>query len=144
MTGQLEIAEEATKVNDMEAASNVMTRCLMRPRTIAVCTANLLATAVCRQTTAKPPAEIRAGHQVGSRVPANMLAELNGSLQELASKVSPAVVQIEVTRFGPAQDEDRKDMVVMVRQHAIGNGVTVDLLCCRIPTARFVTKLALS
>ena len=73
-----------------------------------------------------------------------MLAQLNGSLQELASKVSLAVVQIEVTRFGPAQDEDRKDTVVMLRQHAIGTGVIVDLLCCRIRTARFITKLALS
>jgi hypothetical protein len=82
-------------------------------------TAHLLATAVCQQTTAKPPAEIRAGHQVVSRVPANMLAELNGSLQELARQGSPAVVQIEVTRFGPAQDEDRKDTVVMVRQHEV-------------------------
>jgi DNA-binding NtrC family response regulator len=48
-----------------------------------------------------------------------MLAELNGSLQELARQGSPAVVQIEVTRFGPAQDEDRKDTVVMVRQHEV-------------------------
>jgi transcriptional regulator with PAS, ATPase and Fis domain len=91
----------------------------MRPPTIAVCTKNLLATAVRQQTTAKPPAEIHAGHQVVSRVPANMLAEFNGSLQELASKVSPAVVQIEVTRFGPAHDEDRKDSVVMVHQHEL-------------------------
>lgn len=112
MTGQLEIAEEATKVNDMEATSNVMTRCV-------VCTANLLATAVCKQTTAKP-----AGGDP-CRTPGGFLRarKYAGGAQWLVAGTcrqgSPALVQIEVTRFGPAQDEDRKDTVVMVRQHKV-------------------------
>jgi serine protease Do len=59
-------------------------------------------------------------------MPADILAELSGSLQTLASKVSPAVVQIEVTGFGPAEDSGRKDTALIVRQHAIGAGVIVD------------------
>jgi serine protease Do len=55
-----------------------------------------------------------------------MLAQLSGSLQELASKVSPAVVQIQVTGFGPVEEGDRKQTALIVRQHAIGAGVIVD------------------
>jgi serine protease Do len=61
-----------------------------------------------------------------SRVPANMLAQLSGCLQQLARKVSPAVVQIEVTAIGPAEERGRGDTAVMVRQRAIGAGVIVD------------------
>jgi serine protease Do len=101
-----------------------MKRYLMRPLMTAVCVATLLASGVCQQPSAKP-AEVRGGHQVVSRVPADMLAQLSGSLEQLASKVSPAVVQIEVTGFGPAEQGDRKDTALIVRQHAIGAGVIV-------------------
>jgi serine protease Do len=55
-----------------------------------------------------------------------MLGQLNDSLQRLARKVSPAVVQIEVTSFGSAGVGDRADASVIVRQHEIGAGVIVD------------------
>jgi serine protease Do len=54
------------------------------------------------------------------------LAQLSGSLQQLASKVSPAVVQIEVSGFGLLQDGDRKQTALIVRHHAVGAGVIVD------------------
>jgi serine protease Do len=73
-----------------------------------------------------PEAEVRGGQQVASRISVDMLAQLSGSLQQLASKVSPAVVQIEVTGFGPAVESDRKQTALIVRQHAIGAGVIVD------------------
>jgi S1-C subfamily serine protease len=64
---------------------------------------------------------------VGLRPPANVLAQLNDSLERLASTVAPAVVQIEAMRFGPADDADRKTAAAtIVRQHAIGAGVVVD------------------
>ncbi len=69
---------------------------------------------------------MRAGHQVVSRVPADMLGQLSDSLDQLASKVSPAVVQIEVSGFGLADRGDRKDAALIVRQHGIGAGVIVD------------------
>ena len=103
-----------------------MNRYLLRPLMIALCSATLLTSGVCQEPTAKPATEVRGGNQVVSRVPADMLAQLSGSLQELASKVSPAVVQIEVAGFGPAAEGDRKQTALIVRQHAIGAGVIVD------------------
>ena len=103
-----------------------MTRCLIRPVMIAVCAATLVPNGVCQQIAAKPAPEARADHQVFSRVPADRLAELSGSLQRLASKVSPAVVQIEVSRFGLSEEGERKNTTLIVRQHAIGTGVIVD------------------
>jgi serine protease Do len=55
-----------------------------------------------------------------------MLAQLSGSLQQLASEVSPGVVQIEVSGFGRAEGPDRRDTALIVRQHATGAGVIVD------------------
>jgi serine protease Do len=54
------------------------------------------------------------------------LAELNSGLQGLAAKVSPAVVQILVTGYGPLKEEDRSQTALIVRQHAVGSGVVVD------------------
>ena len=61
-----------------------------------------------------------------SRVPTATLAQLSGELQQLASKVSPAVVQIEVSGFGAAEESGRKDTALIVRQRAIGAGFIVD------------------
>ena len=55
-----------------------------------------------------------------------MLAQLNGALESLAAKVSPAVVQILVTGYGPLREEDRSQTAFIVRQHAVGSGVIVD------------------
>jgi len=54
------------------------------------------------------------------------LAQLNNDLEALAAKVSPAVVQILVTGFGPLRDEDKTQTALIVRQHAVGSGVIVD------------------
>jgi serine protease Do len=57
----------------------------------------------------------------------NVLVELNTALQSLAAKVSPAVVQILVTGYGPLREEqDRSETALIVRQHALGSGVIVD------------------
>jgi serine protease Do len=103
-----------------------MNRYLLRTFMTVVCAATLLATGVCQEPTAKPPAEVRGGHEVVPRVPADLLKQLNGSLEQLARKVSPAVVQVEVAGFGPAADGDHKNSALIVRQHAIGAGVIVD------------------
>jgi len=92
----------------------------------AVCAATLVPAAVCQEPAAKPAEKVRARHQVASRVPADMLAELSDSLQRLASKVCPAVVQIQVTGIGAAEESGRKNTAVIVRQQAIGAGVIVD------------------
>jgi len=58
--------------------------------------------------------------------PQDVLAELNGALESLAAKVSPAVVQILVTGYGPLHEEDKTQTALIVRQHAVGSGVIVD------------------
>src|SRR5262249_17259631 len=55
-----------------------------------------------------------------------VLVQLNSALQDLAAKVSPAVVQILVTGFGPARAENRSQTAFIARQSAVGSGVIVD------------------
>ena len=55
-----------------------------------------------------------------------VLVQLNEALEGLAAKVSPAVVQVLVTGFGPVQEEDKSRTALIVRQHAVGSGVIVD------------------
>jgi serine protease Do len=55
-----------------------------------------------------------------------VLIQLNGALESLAAKVSPAVVQILVTGYGPLKEEDKTQTAFIVRQHAVGSGVIVD------------------
>jgi len=54
------------------------------------------------------------------------LLQINNALEGLAAKVSPAVVQILVTGYGPLQQENRAQTALIVRQHAVGSGVIVD------------------
>ncbi len=54
------------------------------------------------------------------------LAQLNNALEGLAAKVSPAVVQILVTGYGPLHADNRTQTALIVRQHAVGSGVIVD------------------
>ena len=63
-----------------------------------------------------------------SRAPAspNLLRELNSSLEAVVSKVSPAVVQIVVTGYGPSEEHGHTETARIVRQHAIGTGIIVD------------------
>jgi serine protease Do len=54
------------------------------------------------------------------------LAQFNDALESLAARVSPAVVQILVTGYGPLHEESRSEAALIVRQHAVGSGVIVD------------------
>ncbi|PYX86215.1 MAG: hypothetical protein DMG70_01120, partial [Acidobacteria bacterium] len=57
---------------------------------------------------------------------ANLLRELDSSLEQVVSKVSPAVVQILVSGYGPVEAHGHTEAARIVRQHAIGSGVIVD------------------
>jgi hypothetical protein len=92
----------------------------MRPLFIAVCAATLTASGFCQQPNANSAAEGGTGHEMASRLPGDMLGQFSDSLQRLASNVSPAVVQIEVSGFGPAAEGAPKDTALIVRQHATG------------------------
>jgi serine protease Do len=51
---------------------------------------------------------------------------MNSALEDLAAKVSPAVVQIQTTGYGPLSEGSRGEAALIVRQHAVGSGVIVD------------------
>ncbi len=61
-----------------------------------------------------------------SRRSSNFLRELDSSLEAVVAKVSPAVVQIVVTGYGPLEEHGHTDTAVIVREHAIGSGIIVD------------------
>jgi serine protease Do len=58
---------------------------------------------------------------------ANVLHQLNESVEALVQRVSPCVVQIQVTGFGTAEETERGQAELLVgRRRAIGSGVIVD------------------
>ena len=84
------------------------------------------------QSTQKPapapvPKKAGAGEAEPSEPP-GVLVQLNGALESLAARVSPAVVQILVTGYGPLREreDERSQTAFIVRQHAVGSGVIVD------------------
>jgi serine protease Do len=60
----------------------------------------------------------------------DILRQMNSALEDLAARVSPAVVQIQTSGYGPLHggdgDSDRGRTALIVRQHAVGSGVIVD------------------
>jgi serine protease Do len=55
-----------------------------------------------------------------------VLEQLNSSLVALVEKVSPAVVQIQVTGYGAVDESNHRQTALVARQRAIGSGVIVD------------------
>jgi serine protease Do len=72
------------------------------------------------------PAAKTGDEKPGVSVSSRALVQFNDALEELAAKVSPAVVQILVTGYGPVHEENRTQTALIVRQHAVGSGVIVD------------------
>jgi serine protease Do len=73
-----------------------------------------------------PQKQTAVANETKSSEAPDVLVQLNGALEGLAAKVSPAVVQILVTGYGPLKEEDRSQTAFIVRQHAVGSGVIVD------------------
>jgi len=75
---------------------------------------------------ANPATEV--GKVVGSRPSEapQVLQQLNSALEGLVARVSPAVVQIVVTGYGPIEESNRSQTALIARQHAVGSGVIVD------------------
>jgi serine protease Do len=77
---------------------------------------------------AKPSPTTELGKAVGAR-PSEappVLQELNSALVALVAKVSPAVVQIQVTGYGAVEESRHSETALVARQRAIGSGVIVD------------------
>jgi serine protease Do len=104
-----------------------MNRYLWRALVTLACAVALPASGVCQQPGGRIAPEPRGDRPVASRRSTEMLAQLSDSLQQLAGNVSPAVVQIEVTGYGPGPDnDDRRETATIGRHHAIGAGIIVD------------------
>lgn len=117
--------------------ANGSIRLMIRPLCVlSVCLCGLLRVSAAAQTPVTGPEQNSASPHpsrqgssssgVGSDAAPNVLVQLNGALENLAAKVSPAVVQILVTGYGTARQEDRSQAAFIVRQHAVGSGVIVD------------------
>jgi serine protease Do len=55
-----------------------------------------------------------------------VIQKLNAEMAQILAQVSPAVVQIRVTGFGPSEDSSRTEAAVVERQHSLGSGIIVD------------------
>ena len=65
--------------------------------------------------------------QAGSvQTPANALGAMSTAVEALTRKVSPTVVQVLVSGYGPVEEEGRQNTSVIGRQHSLGSGVIVD------------------
>jgi serine protease Do len=59
--------------------------------------------------------------------PSDVLHQLNNSVEQLIRRVSPTVVQIQVTGYGATDDSERSmTSAIISRRRAIGSGVIVD------------------
>ena len=74
------------------------------------------------------PALLLAQPQAQPKRQPNMLEELSRSFQTLTRSVSPAVVQLFVTRYGPSDDDEESAAPsgVFSKQRASGSGAIVD------------------
>ena len=72
------------------------------------------------------PSPVPAGTRRAEPRAPDLLHELNNSLKALASKVSPAVAQVQVSVLRPQEEKDDDGAVLIARGRAIGAGVIVD------------------
>jgi hypothetical protein len=54
--------------------------------------------------------------------PPAVLQQLNSAIEQLTARISPAVVQILVTGYGPLEESSRGQTALITREHAVGSG----------------------
>jgi serine protease Do len=120
----------ATTLDPMRRSKNMKRSCI-HIFVLVLATAPLLVSVAAAQgnqtksSQRESPAEIAAAQSHS----AELLRQLNGSLVALTSKVSRAVVQIQVTGFGPLDTKSKdgaEGLTVVAEEHAIGSGVILD------------------
>jgi serine protease Do len=99
---------------------------------VVLCVAGVVAQTSSPKPDAQPPGQKTEAGTPGSKTeaadsePQKVLVQLNSALEGLAIRVSPAVVQVLVTGYGPLHETDKSQTALIVRQHAVGSGVIVD------------------
>lgn len=86
----------------------------------------LLAACVHAQSTALQSSAGPSETRTNAPAQSNLLRELNSSIEAVVAKVSPAVVQIMVTGYGPLEEHGATNKTALAREHAIGSGIIVD------------------
>src|SRR5271166_4169951 len=66
------------------------------------------------------------GFQAADPPKLNALQEYSRSIRALTEKVSPAVVQVLVSGYGPAEEGEGETVALITRQRSSGSGVVVD------------------
>jgi serine protease Do len=96
----------------------IIARCVLLAL-IAIC-ANSAAAQTDKQRTF-PPARSAAARN------SQLLSQFSESLDALSSRVSPAVVQVQVTGYGAVEEEDEHgEAAFIAREEALGSGVIID------------------
>src|ERR1017187_95460 len=75
---------------------------------------------------AKPDVDKAKGIGTRPAEPPAVLQQLNSAIEQLTARISPAVVQILVTGYGPLEQNNHGQTALITREHAIGSGVIVD------------------
>src|SRR5580704_654904 len=84
------------------------------------------------QTQNQTPSQSQAATPASQSIPpsainrANLLAQFNDSLEELTSRVSPSIVQVQVTGYRSIEAKDESETSLMGRERSLGSGVIVD------------------
>ena len=82
-----------------------------------------------------------AGQTPQSNSPPDVLHQLSDSIEALVQQVSPSVVQMQVTGYGPTEESGRgQTSLVIVRRQAISSGVIVDCAYRKLHSAVFNPK----
>src|SRR5271156_3289049 len=91
--------------------------CLAIAASYVLCAASLPAQTAASPQKAQTPAEATRK---------DLLAQFNESLQELTARVSPSIVQVQVTGYRALNDKSDTESSTIGRQRSLGSGVIVD------------------
>jgi serine protease Do len=75
---------------------------------------------------AQTPANLQKAQSPAEATRKDLLSQFNESLQELTARVSPSIVQIQVTGYRALTDKSDTDANTIGRQRSLGSGVIVD------------------
>lgn len=79
-----------------------------------------------KPTTSVPSGELDRQKAAESGSRPDLLKQFSASLESLVAKVSPAVVEVHVTGFGPLENSEGGKTAAVGRQNILGSGVIVD------------------
>ncbi|MGA9569344.1 MAG: trypsin-like peptidase domain-containing protein, partial [Candidatus Acidiferrales bacterium] len=90
---------------------------------IAIAASYALCAAALAAQSAANPQKTQSSDEVTRK---DLLAQFNESLQELTARVSPSIVQVQVTGYRALNDKNDADASTIGRQRSLGSGVIVD------------------